>query len=59
MENFLIVEILVSPSVMCGLGLFSNLEDGVSYSWRAWYHILVGALAVAVFFYHMVMDDLL
>ena len=36
-----------------------NLEDGVSYAWRAWYHASVGALAVAVFFHHVVMDDLL
>ena len=59
MMNFLTVEIFVSPSVMCGLGQFLDFEDGVSYAWRAWYHALVGALAVAVFFHHMVMDDLL
>ena len=32
MVNFLSVEILVSISVMCGLGGFLDLEDGVSYS---------------------------
>ena len=50
MVNFLSVEILVSSSVMCGPGSFSDLEDDVSYAWRDWYHVLVGALAVAVFF---------
>ena len=50
MMNFLSVEILVSPSVMCGPGWFSDLDDGVLYAWRAWYHALVGALVVVVSF---------
>ena len=53
------MEILVSCNVMCGPRRFPDLEDGVSYAWIAQYHILVGALVVAVFFHHMVMDDIL
>ena len=30
----------------------------MSYAWRAWYHTSVGALEMAIFFHHTVMDDL-